>query len=180
MKTTMACVLFSIIFLQGCKPAPSEFPVRWTKYVELKSLDDIDAQMDKRLGPFGFQDGLRLGFDSDGVTVHTVREYLAGREKGYETMYGSEVKLEGDFKRAAVPAKYLKNAIPARVSYVHDLKLSRRPLDLPATIGPGQQHEISPHVKQMMAKGKTWREIWPDKTWNIYDDYCIDLEDEDG
>ena len=161
----------------------SNLPVRWTSHVALSSLNDIEAGLDT---PVATPDGKGLvmlvvedGDTVKDVEVHTVREYLTALAKG-DPRDNFQVKVESWFKQASVPAMFLKDAAAAKVSYVTGFDVTRRPLAVPATLGPCFSPSEEVRVRRMMAEGKGWREIWPEMKWTVRDPHEVVLEDDWG
>ena len=153
----------------------------------LKSLSDIESTLDKPIVtagreeelvmvPEGYVRSSAVAVTSPPVRIHTVREYLRYKGRGYEPADNHQIAVESWFKTASVPAKYLGSARPSRVSYVKDLALSDRPLPLPPTLGPYLSRDEDARVRSLMAKGKSWREIWPKAQWSHPDRHTVSIE----
>ena len=189
-------VLLTVVLLVGCNGGKSEevnavshsLPVRWTKLVELESLDNIDSTLDRAIVTSnGREELILVKATKDGkvareARVHTVRDYLRYSEQGYEPRDNHQVKVESWFLEAAVPAQHLAGALPSRVSYVKDLDLSRRPLLLPPELCIETVAEASEveRLDALVAAGKGWREIWPRLSWKVGGAHDIEVGDSDG
>ncbi len=133
----VAAVSFSACAPPTPRKASGSLPVRWTSAVKLKSLDDIQAALDR---PVPMQAGESLVLHEDGNkarTVTTGREWLKALKDGYSEESTYDITMESYFIHNTATLLLLGRAHPSTVSYVADLKLGKDAAAvLPCTIHP--------------------------------------------
>jgi hypothetical protein len=161
------------------------YPIRWTHFVSLGSLEQL-KDMDTFLAqPVRTVNGIEtIGMVNEAgseVTVSTPKDWLRFSAQGYGPKSTYDIKAEGWYKRTCLPRMYLKNAVPARISYLHDFDFSQDPLkQLPATLGfDGTFGERCQEIEQEVKRGKTWHDLSPTLQFEAEDPYRVVIEDDE-
>jgi hypothetical protein len=144
----MVLIVAAVGFLSGCnqdtppRGVSSHHPIRWTEYIPMGSLGDIDALLDTAVD-VGQNDGLmmeRTTADGNVLSkqVVTGREYLDLSAQGYqhdETTYA--FSISSWYVKAVGWVPYLFGAEPAVTSFVQDLDFEAITIaDLPWELTP--------------------------------------------
>lgn len=159
------------------------YPVRWTKEVDLKSIDDIEKKLDEPVWVGSDRDKLEMTNPDDEtikVTVKTSREYLDLKAKGYYAYSTYDLSMESWFKDKANTLVFLKNARPANKSFIENYKITDDPLkNIPANLGlflcSGDEER---RVEDAMVKGQTWKEIYKGSVVSVKNKERIVIKDE--
>ena len=103
------------------------YPIWWSPALELESLDDIDARLDRELYP-GASDFKIYGWDGDDpipAVMDTCAKTIELSEAGYQAPYNHSFKAQWSFLAWCRAIDLLKSAKPANQSYVRDFRLDR-------------------------------------------------------
>lgn len=168
-------LLSASLCMVGCtvsspQPNPVTYPVRctaevnWPKGMSLEQLKDLPVE-ELHHPEIGI-DGVVLmkGDETNSVRVRTWREfdYYYCAQEGYMPCDMTDLRMLQLFiqRRGFVP--FLEQAQPSKASYVHDLPMDRRLLNiLPIELGPLASDEEEKLAQKATAEGKTWLEFYP-------------------
>jgi len=180
-KYLLHVLIISFVFLltptvQVASYAGEEFaeprPVRWTPFIKIKSLNDIEQAIDEyddlatRIS-YGSTDDpnahvLTMVCDdgSPEVKVNTGREYLDYVSKGYYPKSNWDILFQFRFFDNVVVLKKLQEAKPSTVSYISDFSLNEDCLDiLPPTLALTLTDDTS--LRAAEKKGISWKKYDP-------------------
>ena len=181
-------VLTVCCILAGCDGTASEptrtqpvpFPVRWTHHVELKDLDEaraIDKYLDAPVITVNGREKINMveiNGNAEAVAT-TPREWLELRGKRHAPRTTYDIRAESWFKSVVVPKLFLACARPARVSHLHDFRLTDRPLrKLPLHLGLNFMEDWKWEKRlARFQRGETWGEIRPTLGVEVEDEHAI-------
>lgn len=137
---------------------PARYPIRWSKRVELQSLDDVQRQLDAAR-PDSFGD-LELG----GETVHpaTCAEWTELHGRGFTPETTIDEGDDGLAKERCETLALLKRARPSKVSFVRKLGWNRGLLRLlPATIASQVDPDKRKAAAAAASAGQTFGQFDP-------------------
>jgi len=115
------------------------YPIWWSPALELESLDDIDARLDRELWPG--RNGL-LVFKEDGTELvwtflTTCAATIELTAQGYYATYSNAQELQWKILSECRAIEMLKHALPAKQSYVRDFHLEYKTMSyLPGLLSP--------------------------------------------
>ncbi len=111
-------------------------PVRWTKHVEITSLEEVDKRLAAPLELIGGEDDyLELTKGDEAVRISNGLDYLNRIKEGYYPMTRYDSAMDRQVSGLYIPLGMLKVAKPSRVSYLPGFALDRITLkDLPQEI----------------------------------------------
>lgn len=147
------------------------YPVRWTAElhwptgVSLEQLKDLPIE--ELTHPEINIDGVWLAkgdlTNSVSVTARTWREFDRYTDEGYEPGDNTNLGLSRWFNKERGFIFFRERARPSKASYVHDLTLDRRLLNiLPIDLGPQTSHQEEELAQKAIAEGKTWLAFYPE------------------
>ena len=192
MQRTSTLTLILSLGIIGCAGVEDNgrqnLPLHWTHHLELKRLEDIDDLLNRPLVTVNGPEELVLTeFRAEGdkivkgkqVKVHSIKEYWKHRSRpGFEPDNNHQVAVESWFKLVGGALRFLKEARPARVSYVKDFRLTNRPSELPIMLGPySYANDEFERIKRMEDEGKTWSEVYPCAEYEEHDLHHITFVD---
>ena len=174
-------LIISFIFLlaptvQVASYAGEEFakprPVRWTPFIKIKSLNDIEQAIDEyddlatlkshvnTDDPNAYLLTMVCNDGSPEVKVNTGREYLDYVSKGYYPKTNWDMLFQFRFLDNVVVLKKLQEAKPSTVSYISDFSLSEDCLDiLPPTLALTLKGDTS--LRAAEKEGISWKKYDP-------------------
>lgn len=137
--------------IRSAQAPASELPVRWSGWIELNGLEEVDAILDRRVR--------RLTLTKDGTsgedaapqrTVETGREWLAAVAEGYYARTAFDKSVQSEFIFRVEPLLMLRDrARPSKTSHVKKFEftdaLARQ---LPVTIHPDCDLKIQTAISQ--------------------------------
>ena len=145
------------------------YPIWWSPALELDSLDQIDARLQRPLWP----DRPDSGFAVTVIEDNAEREDFAGNcadmlriEREIEHEYELRLSLwdQYSWRYQAVRCRvleHLKQAAPAQESFVNDYVLNKAAIDvLPARIDQGFQCEEKCRLYEANKERVSWRQYW--------------------
>ena len=101
--------------------------------------------------------------DEKTVTNCNCREYLGLKEKGFHAEDTYSIAMESWFKSICYSLRYLKKALPSRISHLKDFQLANEPLkNLPLTLDLILSGDDEREAKAALEKGMTWKDFAPD------------------
>ena len=108
------------------------YPVWWSPVLELESLDQIDARLERELWK-GATDGMPL-YKTEGDTqlevwANSCSQFMALTEAGYHGRGNPGYKAQQINEALCQSIKMLKRASPARESYLRDFALNEAAID---------------------------------------------------
>lgn len=160
------------------------YAVRWTKHLTLDSLERLDTHLDKPVDMSRSGGELHLTSpdnEDQRIMVTTGRQYFDLKRRGFYPYTTYDITMESWFKAACEPLVYLKKAKPARISYIADFELNADPLTvLPPSLGPIISGDEERWVKQGVAEGKTWADLFPGTVVESSEPTKIHLKDKDA
>ena len=147
-------------------------PVRWTPFIKIKSLNDIEQAIDEyddlatlkshvnTDDPNAYLLTMVCNDGSPEVKVNTGREYLDYVSKGYHPKTNWDMLFQFRFLDNVVVLKKLQEAKPSTVSYISDFSLSEDCLDiLPPTLALTLTDDTS--LRAAEKKGISWKKYDP-------------------
>lgn len=175
MKTLLGLILLSAgLCITGCAvspppPPPASFSVRhtaevdWPKGYTLEELKDLPVS--ELSHPESGIDGIVMfkGDETNSVRARTWREFKRYSDAGYLPGDMTDLRLSQWFigRRGFIP--FLEQSRPAKVSFVGDLPMNRRLLNiLPIALGPQVSNEEAELAQKAIAAGKTWLDFYPE------------------
>ena len=180
-KYLLHVLIISFVFLltptvQVASYAGEEFaeprPVRWTPFIKIKSLNDIEQAIDEyddlatlkshvnTDDPNAYLLTMVCNDGSPEVKVNTGREYLDYVSKGYHPKTNWDMLFQFRFLDNVVVLKKLQEAKPSTVSYISDFSLSEDCLDiLPPTLALTLTDDTS--LRAAEKKGISWKKFDP-------------------
>jgi hypothetical protein len=176
-------IIFFFIFVCAGISYAKEYPVKWTKHVKIKSLDEIDNVLNNYVDPYaGTTHELTLTNDNDDQQkVTTYKRYKELRDKGYYSASNMDALYQFRFIRNCITLELLKKAKPSSISFVRNLKLSDNPLkNLPQTLDLFTTFEEEEEAEIAFKEGKTWEEFNPLLVYEVKDDYDINIYETQG
>lgn len=116
------------------------YPIWWSPALELESLDDIDARLDRELWPG--KNGLTVykwgGEEPVPAVMNSCATAIRLTDSRYQAPYYNELKLQWHIAAKCRAIQILKHAKPAIKSYVRELTLDRNIVNyLPGLVAPG-------------------------------------------
>ncbi len=153
----------SVALAQGINMG-NEHPVRWTSLVPIKSVADIDHQMQVPVDMSQSGGELELT-DAKGkrVKVTTCQEYGDLKDKGLAPQTTYDISMESWFIDVCKPLQFLKIAKPSKSSFVSKFDLKDDPLsNLPIELGLWLSGDAERAVQLASARGTTWGQYVPD------------------
>ena len=154
--------------LSSPQPKPDTFPVRctaevnWPTGMSLERLKDLPVE-ELHHPEIGI-DGVVLMKDDEtnSVRVRTWREFDHYSQEGYIPCDMTDLRMSQWFIQGRGFVPFLEQAQPSKVSYVHDLPMDRRLLNiLPIELGPLVSNEEDELAQKATAEGKTWLGFYP-------------------
>ena len=147
-------------------------PVRWTPFIKIKSLNDIEQAIDEyddlatlkshvnTDDPNAYLLTMVCNDGSPEVKVNTGREYLDYVSKGYHPKTNWDMLFQFRFLDNVVVLKKLQEAKPSTVSYISDFSLNEDCLDiLPPTLALTLTDDTS--LRAAEKKGISWKKYDP-------------------
>lgn len=162
-------LIFICFVLFGNESYAETYAVRWTPFINIESLDEVDKAIDK------YDDSeqlVRMGNDPEHhkltmvceglpeVNPNTGREYLDYCEQGYYAKTNWDILFQFRFLDNVVVLEKLQEAKPSRVSYLEDFSLDNDCLKkLPPTLALEVKDDT--YLKEAEEKGISWQEFDP-------------------
>lgn len=148
--------------------------IRWTPHVSLTTFSDLeklDQRLDRPVKTVNGIEQLSMSKEGQQVVVTTCKDYLRYKQDGYHPTTNYDIGAESWFKAEALPLLYLKEAIPARESFVKDFDVTDHPLrQLPA--------ELQLHLEGGSQGTKVWQETQSNCQVVVKDRYSIEISDD--
>ncbi len=125
--------------IRSAEAPASDLPVRWTGWIDLKSLAEVEAALDQRIRTLTLTKGGGSKEDADYQRkVETGREWLLAIAEGYYALSTFDMSVQSEFIFHIEPMLMLRDhARPSKASYLKDFEftddLARQ---LPVTIHP--------------------------------------------
>ncbi|MCK4912473.1 MAG: hypothetical protein KAS05_01980 [Candidatus Omnitrophica bacterium] len=176
MKVLM--LLLVAMFFSGFSYA-DDIPIRWTKHINIKSLDEIDNALDNYIDEYaGGEHQLTLTTNNgDERKVTTCKQYKDLQSKGYYPATNWDILYQFRFTEGCTSLELIKKTKPSKTSYIQNFDLTNNPLEnLPPTldlINTGGEIE---KAEQAIKQGKTWKEYDPTSTFKTDDEQKIHIE----
>ena len=162
-------LIFICFILFKTESFADAYPVRWTSFLNIQSLDEVDKAIDE----YDDSDQLvRMGNDPEyhkltmvceglpEVNPNTGREYLDYCEQGYYAKTNWDILFQFRFLDNVVVLEKLQEAKPSRVSYLEDFSLDNDCLKkLPPTLALEVKDDT--YLKEAEKKGISWQEFDP-------------------
>lgn len=102
------------------------YPVRWTKHVEITSLEEVDQRLAAPLELIGGEDDyLELTKGNEAVRISNGLDYLKRIKDGYYPMTRYDSAMDRQVSGLYIPLGMLKVAKPSSVSYLSDFALDQ-------------------------------------------------------
>lgn len=182
MNHWLALPLSVACLIAGC--SGGEYPIKWTHHVELGSLGEprqIDGLLDKPVITVNGKETISMINEGGKEAVaSTPREWLRLRSDGYGPKTTYDIKAEGWYKRTCLPRLWLKEAAPAKTSYLRDFSLMQDPLrQLPATLGLDYWGERGEEIERESKQGKTWHDLSLTLKASVEDECSVWVEDDE-
>jgi len=119
--------------------------------------------------------------DEKNVTNCNCREYLGLKEKGFHAEDTYSIAMESWFKSTCYSLRYLEKAIPSRISYLKNFRLTNAPLkNLPLTLDLILSGDDEREAKAALEKGMTWKDFAPDAKVEVTNPNEIVIKREDS
>jgi hypothetical protein len=140
--------------------ASPTYPVWWSPELKLKSLADIPARM-KQAFSKDDMDELSEGH-VDAPTPHNCEELLRTADAQPDNVDGYRTDEWGELGVQCAALRALKTAVPAKRSFVHDLRWTVQLFSLlPAASAWGSDIQYDEELRAAQQKGFSIREFWP-------------------
>ncbi len=127
-----------LMFSGGALPAEDEtYPIWWSPSLGLESLDQIDERLEQKLWPDddGFRLFVGIGKNRKTVIAHSCADIRMSEKEGSGAIDSPDIYLWPTIYRECIPIERVRDAKPARKSYVRDFVLDAHALDhLPAIL----------------------------------------------
>ena len=137
--------------IRSAQAPASELPVRWSGWLELNSLEEVDSILDQRVRQLTLAKDGASGEDAENQkTVETGREWLAALAEGYYARTTFDMSVQSEFIFRVEPPLLLRDhARPSKTSHVKEFEFSGDSIrQLPATIHPACDLEMRTAISQ--------------------------------
>jgi hypothetical protein len=136
--------------------------VWWAKELNLVNLSDIDAALGKP-----FDERVNVVSGSNRASVGNCAEYLKYSDQGYKPASDFELRVLESLGADCRALALLKNAAPAKVSYLADFRLDKSaPAQLPAQFAVSVSPQEVRSAAAAERAGKSWQQYQPELKLN--------------
>jgi len=182
--TLVILFLFNFIFSQlGANDSETQYSVRWTTEVKIKDISGIDSLFDRPVDMSRACKDCSLVLtdekeESKKVQVITCRQYFDLKNNNFYAYTTYDITMEDWFIFDCNTLNFLKNSIPAKVSYLNDFVLTKEVASyLPSTLV--YWSFVGSEKEYKKASSKTLKELGSKLKIRVRDKFNLELEFDD-